>query len=828
MGKRFRYDAFISYRHCQPDDEIAQHLQKKLENFRLPKAIVEKIGKKRPLRVFRDETELSVADDLSDAITTAIWESKYLICVCSPQYLESVWCMKEVEAFLRFNDRKHILLVLADGEPDTAFPEVMLYEEIFQLGPDGHPQKQRQYKEPLAADCRGDSSKERKTKTDIAVVRLVSGIMGLPYEELAQRHRKEAYNRARNRVLAAFGVLLAIIAVGAFFLIRISRQKAQISRQQDELQAQKDELQAQKDKIEEQKNTIQQKYADSMAGISENLLRDGKRKDAVYAARSVLPDHADEGYSEASLEALSEALGIYEISDNVTSDETIQLPCAISDFIISPRGGYVAAFSLNYDTYVMEISTGKMLLVCPDQGFMDRAFDGERGFVFQREGEGYFYLDFSSGTETGLGIGDAKIYSDPLGNGYTAITDNEVMILRGPDILCRLDLSSELPTDTLKLRSDTYVYFSHEGDEAWIFVIDFDSGSTYVYSADLSGGKIQSRFVDDSGIYDIRSDGKSMLTFQGNSYSGSRMCLRDLETGTEKSFDSIANVNGFNVFEDDVVLFDDSTISILNTDLEVQKTIRSDVGLSSSCYTTAEGIVIFDRGAGCYLIRDGECRFYDPDVQNNNMFWPHYFASDTLYLAVTGETQINTFVFKQADHLVPYSDTPAEFKAQGLSDNPAKDEFKSLILENENDFGPDMIYDVCFCENADFAALQLWDGEICIYRRSSGESVKRIYETFDYSCWFYFDESSGNYYIDAHDGVEVFDKDFHTICSIPGCFLVGYDAATGHPVVKGKNLDEEIMYLVMPVSYEELIKAADDLLSGYEPDQRIKEKYGLN
>ena len=254
MGKRFRYDAFISYRHCQPDNEIAkQQLQKKLEHFRLPKAITEKIGKKRPLRIFRDETELTVADDLSDAISTAIWESKYLICVCSPSYLESVWCMKEIDAFLRFNDRKHILLVLADGEPVTSFPEVLLYEEVFQMGPDGHPQKYRQYKEPLAADCRGDSPRERKAKTDNAVIRLVSGIMGISYDELSQRHRKEEYNRTRNRVLVVFGVLLAIIAVCVFFLARISRQKVQISRQQEELQAHKDEIEA-------QKNTIQQKY----------------------------------------------------------------------------------------------------------------------------------------------------------------------------------------------------------------------------------------------------------------------------------------------------------------------------------------------------------------------------------------------------------------------------------------------------------------------------------------------------------------------------------------------------------------------------------------
>ena len=47
MDKNMRYDAFISYRHCQPDAEIAERIQKDLENFRLPKTIVEKIGKKK-------------------------------------------------------------------------------------------------------------------------------------------------------------------------------------------------------------------------------------------------------------------------------------------------------------------------------------------------------------------------------------------------------------------------------------------------------------------------------------------------------------------------------------------------------------------------------------------------------------------------------------------------------------------------------------------------------------------------------------------------------------------------------------------------------------
>lgn len=821
MGNRFRYDAFISYRHCFPDSEIAQNLQKKLENFRLPKAIIEKTGKKRPLRIFRDETELSVADDLSDAISTALWESKYLICVCSPEYLDSVWCMKEIEAFLRFNDRKHILLVLADGEPDTAFPEILTYEELFQLGPDGHPQKYRQYKEPLAADCRGDSSKERKAKIDSAVVRLVSGIWGLPYEELAQRHRKEAYNRARNRVLAAFGVLLAIIAVCVFFLVRISKQKSQISRQQDELTAQKNE-------IEEQRNTIQQKYADSMAGVSENLLRDGRRKDAVYAARSVLPDQGSDDYSENSLRALSNAMGIYEFSDHAASDDMIRAPSAVSQFDVSPMGGYVMVRSLDSKVFVMDISNDKMLLMYEDLNFADAGFDGERGFVYQGENESYTYFDFSSATETDLGIEDAKIISDPLGNGYASITDDEIVIFRGPEALCRIDVRGESLPDTVNIRSFAYVFFSVDGDEAWIFILDQDSGTTYIYSADLLSGHVERRYTDQSWIYDFCSDGESMLCLYDAYSSTKKVFLKDLHTGEQKNAEWGKACSGFQVCGDDIVIYDQTTIYFLNRNLEVIRTIDVDVDLSTSVLTP-DGIVVFDLKDGCYLIRNGECRFFDPDIDDAKLLWAKDYANGTMYLSGTGEDQINTFSFRKTDYLKPYSDTVKEFESSVLFDDPEVSSLQNLVLGKETEFGKDMIYSTIMCENADYAAIQLWDGRVYIYRRSSGEPVKKAYAMEGFVQRFYYDENGGNYFISSERYLEIYDDGFRTIGSISDCQMIGYDEATGHPVVSHKRGDEDYdYYLVLPLQYEDLIRKADDYLSGYQPNERIKAKYGMD
>ena len=821
MGNRFRYDAFISYRHCLPDSEIAERLQKKLENFRLPKVIVEKTGKQRPLCVFRDETELSVSDNLSEAISTAIWESKYLICICSPQYLESVWCMKEVEAFLRFSDRKHILLVLADGEPDTAFPEVLLYDEVLQMGPDGHPQKYRQYKEPLAADCRGETSKERKTKTENAVLRLVAGIWGLSYEDLAQRHRKEVYNRARNRVLAAFFVLLAIIAVCIFFIVRISKQKSQISRQQDELSAQKNE-------IEEQRNTIQQKYADSMAGVSENLLRDGRRKDAVYAARSVLPDEGSADFSENSLRALTRALGIYEFSDHVTSDDMIQSPSFLSQFDVSPMGGYVMVRSLDSKIFVMDISKDKTLLMYEDMHYADAGFDGERGFVFQRANENYTYFDFSSATETDLGIEDAKIITDPLGNGYASITDKEISIYRGSEVLCRLDLALDLPSEDLQVRSMSYVYFSPEGDEAWIFILDQDSGTTYIYSADLLSGSVERRYTDQSGIYWFCSDGKTMLGLCDAYSSKPNMFLKDLHTGEQKNVEWGEAYSGFQVCGDDIVIYDQTTIYILNRNLEVIRTIDVDVDLSYSVLTP-DGIAIFDLKDGCYLIRDGEYRFFDPDVDDTKLIWLKDYADGTIYLSGSGEDQINTFSFRKTDYLKPYSDTVKEFESSILFDDPEVSSLQNLVLGKETEFGKDMIYSTIMCENADYAAIQLWDGRVYIYRRSSGEPVKKAYAIDGLVQRFYYDENGGNYFISSERSIEIYDDAFSTIGSISDCLMIGYDEATGHPVISHNRGDEDYdNYLVLPLQYEDLIRKADDYLSGYQPNERIKAKYGMD
>ena len=145
MKRDYKYDIFISYKHEKLDKAVAAKLQKKLENYKIPKEIKVKTGKEKIQRVFRDEEELSISSDLGREIEDQLKQSEYLLLVCSKKTKESPWVLREIETFLKYRDVDHILPVLVDGEPEESFPEILL-----------------QYGEPLAADIREKNAKSVK------------------------------------------------------------------------------------------------------------------------------------------------------------------------------------------------------------------------------------------------------------------------------------------------------------------------------------------------------------------------------------------------------------------------------------------------------------------------------------------------------------------------------------------------------------------------------------------------------------------------------------------------------------------------------------------
>ncbi len=244
-----RYSAFISYRHQTPDQEIAQKLHRLIETYSIPSAL-RKDGARHPGKVFRDQEELPLSSDLGRDIETALENSDWLICICSPRYLESKWCQRELEYFIEHKGRDHVLTVLAEGEPENSFPDLLRFE----TDADGN----RIELEPLAADVRGASLADSLRKLKKEKYRILAPMAGTTFDGLYQRQRR----RTMRNILAA--ALAAVIVLGGFLTYaliqnrRISDQNTQITAQNRQISQQNEELTQKNVQIENQNTQLSQ------------------------------------------------------------------------------------------------------------------------------------------------------------------------------------------------------------------------------------------------------------------------------------------------------------------------------------------------------------------------------------------------------------------------------------------------------------------------------------------------------------------------------------------------------------------------------------------
>lgn len=207
-----RYRAFLSYSHH--DDAVVRILHRKLETFRVPRALRNAHGKALPARlapVFRDRDELASSSQLSHSIETALDESQALVVVCSPASAGSAYVNDEIAWFRRHHPERPVLAFVVAGDPGAdprmqvdpdaipqdrqpAFPLMLALADVD--APDGA------LGEPLAADARpqGDGF-------DAALLKLVAGLLGVRYDELRRREHKR-----RQRFFALVSVASLLLA----------------------------------------------------------------------------------------------------------------------------------------------------------------------------------------------------------------------------------------------------------------------------------------------------------------------------------------------------------------------------------------------------------------------------------------------------------------------------------------------------------------------------------------------------------------------------------------------------------------------------------------
>jgi WD40 repeat protein len=215
------YDAFISYSHAV-DGRLAPALQDGLQGLARP------WYRLRALRVFRDETGLSVNPELWTSISTAMATSRWFVLLCSPDGAASEWVNREIEEWVEHHPVANILPVLTEG----ALVWSSALRDYDPARSDALPTslRGRFAEEPRHLDLRWARGEEeldlRHSGFRGAVADLAAPMHGVPKDEL---EGEDVRQHRRARRLAQAGVtglvlLLAVSLVTALLAISNARE----------------------------------------------------------------------------------------------------------------------------------------------------------------------------------------------------------------------------------------------------------------------------------------------------------------------------------------------------------------------------------------------------------------------------------------------------------------------------------------------------------------------------------------------------------------------------------------------------------------------------
>lgn len=213
------YRAFISYSHR--DAKFARQFHSELEGWRVDRDLVGRQTLLGPVPqtlrpIFRDREDFSGGGTLTDAMRDALSDSTFLIVLCSPDAARSDYVNEEIRLFKGMGRAERIIPVIIAGEPGDPNGDCFPSALVRSLGADGELSDERV--EPLAADTRDKGDGRRR-----ALAKVVAGLLGVPFDEIAKRSERAQRRRTRILVVVAATMFLLAVAAGGFGWLSESR-----------------------------------------------------------------------------------------------------------------------------------------------------------------------------------------------------------------------------------------------------------------------------------------------------------------------------------------------------------------------------------------------------------------------------------------------------------------------------------------------------------------------------------------------------------------------------------------------------------------------------
>lgn len=824
MAQETHYDAFISYRHSPLDQKIASALHRKLENYKLPGPIAKKIGKRKLERVFRDTTELSVSSELSEAINQALIHSDYLIAICSPRYTESGWCMKEVEVFLKLRGKDHILLVLIEGDPDDSFPEILRYEEVVKKNENGEEVTVREFREPLAAECRGKTPRELRNAVNDTSLRLLSAIFGIKYDDLKQRQREAEIKQRALITSAVILVLLLIISQSMFFLFRLQKQN----------------------------RIIEEKLADSTASGSATLLREGRTMDAVYAARSVLPEEESKGYNANAFRALADATGVYTIPGEYRSNRILSFPAPVLRVLFSADGQSVVGLDYNDNTaYVLDTSDSSVILTHRglSYGNYNVSFDGKNGILFADEDK-ITYCNREDGTEHELIPETGLLYSPEDFSVTLAVTGKSVYAISEGKILYEKEYGSmvrgrngdfDVPSGLFAGDNVSDLVLSPDNRYASALFETYDENYNVtcgVICFDTFTGDTLYCNIFDSLLVCACYDGESLFVLESRYEQVTpESILHKIDVRTDNPVQSVSfdgeYFYGFYPTEDRYLLYNTTHIVLLDSSLNILFSfgIEENIVVPFSYEGTP---AVFLTNGKMYLWSEEMSLFYEASDfgRNDNANLKCYYVNGMIYILKFNSDFITVYEKYRSPYLTEISDPGGEsapgeydsgyemFEEGNDGENGKKKELYSLIFPGQTPGDSEI---VIASDDNRFIAIQNTDRKVSVYDTETRKCVFDTYSMEEEILNFYYVEPDRVYVLYDYYGISLFTPEFNYISRIDNVSAYGKSTQNGHLILG----DAEGEYELTVATYDEVIQIADEMLGDYRPEEKIREKYGL-